>query len=116
MGQDKSRRELMECWELLDGPERRSVLDFARYLSTRSVATGDQIPTPSTQPRPESETVVAAIKRLRRVYHMVDRREVMGETATLMSCHVIEGRAAVDVIDELERVFELHYRRLVDAP
>jgi hypothetical protein len=112
---DEKRQKLLECWELLDGPARRSLLDFAHYLSTRAPVPAMEVPTPCLEPRPEIESVVGAIKRLCRVYHMVDRRLVLGETTALMSSHVIDGRAKDEVIDELERVFEAHYRMLTDG-
>jgi hypothetical protein len=51
-----------------------------------------------------------AIKRLTRTYPMLDRRKLIGRTSQLMAEHALQGRAAVEVIDELEMVFERYYR------
>ncbi len=109
------RKELLECWEILDGIGRRSLLDYARFLMHREQRQQPVLPVPHHESRPADETVVAAIKRLTRVYHMVDRRKVLGETTLLMSRHIMEGLAATEVIDELEQVFASHYRRLTDS-
>jgi len=112
MTADSNRKALLECWETLDGASRRSLLDFARYLSARRETRYPEVPLPSHEPRPEAETVVGAIRRLSRVYNMVDRRQVLTETTLLLTRHVVDGRAADEVIDELERLFETHYRKL----
>jgi hypothetical protein len=43
---------------------------------------------------------------------MIARDLLLNETSALMSAHVIQGRTAVDIIDELERVFAKHYQQL----
>jgi hypothetical protein len=52
------------------------------------------------------------MKRLSATYHMLDKSKLLNETSALMAQHVMQGRPAHEVIDELEVVFELHYRRL----
>lgn len=56
--------------------------------------------------------LVKAIKRLTATYPMIARDLLLNETSALMSAHVIQGRTAVDIIDELERVFAKHYAQL----
>lgn len=108
------RKKLLEYWETLDSGDQRSLLDYARFLVHRAQRPAPALPIPHHEPRPNDETVVAAIKRLTRVYHMLDRRKVLGETTMLMSRHIMEGRSAREVIDQLEQVFASHYRRLAD--
>lgn len=96
--------------------EQRSLLDFAEFLAGRAGA-ARSLPAPRTRepaqpdllPRPEQETVVGAIKRLRRSYPMLDRRKLLNETSAAMSKHAIGGVKAEIVIDELEEVFARHY-------
>jgi hypothetical protein len=64
----------------------------------------------TAEPGGAGETVVMAIKRLTRTYPMLDRRKLIGRTSQLMAEHALQGRAAVEVIDELEMVFERYYR------
>ena len=44
---------------------------------------------------------------------MVDRATLLNETSSLMSQHLMQGRAAVEVIDELETLFEKRYHALI---
>jgi hypothetical protein len=43
---------------------------------------------------------------------MLDRSKMLNETSVLMTQHVISGRDAVEVIDELEILFRRHYENL----
>jgi hypothetical protein len=45
---------------------------------------------------------------------MLDKAKLLNETSALMAQHVMQGRPAEEVIDELEIVFEMHYRRYAD--
>ena len=56
--------------------------------------------------------MVKAIKRLTATYHMIDRDRLLNETSSLMTAHVIHGRKAAEVIDELEVLFQRHYQEL----
>lgn len=50
-----------------------------------------------------------AIKRLTQTYPMLDRRKLLADTSKYVAQHALEGRSAVEVIDELEVVFSRHY-------
>ena len=96
------------------------MLAFAEFLAARSEAVkeasdGDSVKQPDLVPRPENESVVAAIKRLSASYTMLDRGDMLDETSSLMTSHVIQGRPAKEVIDDLEKMFAEHYRRYQDA-
>lgn len=115
-------RRLLRTFRSLDDGDRQALLAFAAFLRSRAespAGAGAQEPTISMEPvaetRPEQETVVAAIKRLRRVYPMVDASKMLNETSTLMSAHVIQGRPATDVINELEALFEARWAALRDG-
>ena len=105
-------KALLACWNRLDDPGREMLVAFAEFLVLRQGERTRPVPEPVLEPRPESESVVAALKRLSRSYHMVERSKMLTETSALMSQHVMEGRAAHEVIDELELVFRRHYREL----
>jgi hypothetical protein len=53
--------------------------------------------------------VIAAIRRLTQTYAMLDRGPLLHETAALMSAHVLRGRAAAAVIDDLEALFRRRF-------
>lgn len=53
---------------------------------------------------------MGAIKRLSLTYDMIDRGTMLNETSALMSAHILQGRAASEVIDELEALFARYYQ------
>ena len=111
------RNRLLELYARLDEPRRRTLLEFAEFLDSRSGATPEPdagpVPEPEPIPRPERETVVAAIRRLSRSYHMLEKKEVLHHASALMAQHLMQGRNAVEVIDELEIVFRRQYHKLI---
>jgi hypothetical protein len=103
----------VRAFRALGAAERDTLLAFAAFLVQRSAAMqephgGPGEPTPV--PRPSSESVVAAIKRLSLTFAMLDRGPMLNETSALMSAHVLQGRPANEVIDDLEALFARHYR------
>ncbi len=117
--EDEAR--LLGVFRALTAPDRHALQAFAEFLALRGDAgvaairraddAGDTgIAAPQPEARPADESVVMAIKRLTRSYPMLDRRKLMGPTSLLMSQHALQGRAASEVIDELEIVFERHYQ------
>lgn len=106
--------KLTELFSALDEQGQQSLLDFAEFLVERqpqaaSTQQPGQPEQPLQIPRPENETVVAAIKRLSRTYPMLDKRKILNQASALMAQHVMGGREAAEVIDELEVIFERHY-------
>jgi len=70
---------------------------------------------PKPIPRPEKETVIKAIKRLRMTYPMVDKETVLHPISGLMSQHIMQGKAAYLVIDDLELLFSTQYETLKET-
>lgn len=109
-------RRLLELLPRLGPQQRATLVDFAEFLASRAEAAApaepEPLPEPRPEPRPESESVIAAIKRLSRTYPMLDKSEMLNETSSLMTQHVMQGREAGEVIDELEAVFAQAYERL----
>jgi hypothetical protein len=110
------QQRLLKLFRQLSPAQRQSLLDFAGFLAQRSAAptagaTAADLQ-PADIPRPEGESVVAAIRRLSETFHMLDRDELLHEASALMTAHVMQGRPAVEVIDELEVVFRRHYERV----
>ena len=123
-------QRLAQIFAQLGTPEQRTLLAFAEFLAAggapaqgpaaRPDPAPDQAPGPDqsqTQsqeptplPRPERETVIAAIRRLGLTYAMLDREPMLHETAALMSAHVLHGRTAAAVIDDLEALFRRRYQ------
>lgn len=113
------QQRLLKLFKTLADVDRQQLLSFAEFLvfraqhaDTAPEADSDaQVTQPLDIPRPASESVVAAIRRLSRTFPMLDREPLLHETSALMTAHVMQGRAAADVIDELEQVFQRHYDR-----
>jgi hypothetical protein len=105
-------RRLGRLFRALDPQSRETLLAFAEFLATgrepsRVVDQAPQQPLP--EPRPADESVVAAIRRLRRVYPMLAGASLLNEASSLMAAHVMHGRPAQEVIDELEQLFASRY-------
>lgn len=107
MAQDDAR--LTALYQRLPAAERETLLAFAEFLVSRSGVPVDITPRPTE--RPAQESVVAAIKRLSASYHMLDRSKMLHETSGLMTEHLMQGRPAPEVIDELEALFRRHYQQ-----
>ncbi len=111
------QRRLLSLFESLDGQDREMLLAFAEFLQARQTSADsvDEVPASAHQPksieRPETESVVKAIKRLSETYYMLERGQLLDQTSSLMMSHVLQGRDATSVIDELEIVFSQHYER-----
>ena len=105
-------RKLAQIFRSLSEGDRNTLVRFAEFLaaSGSSPAMGRQEALdPKELPRPRQESVVSAIKRLSRSYYMLDRSRMLDETSGLMAAHVLNGRSAKEVIDELEVMFARHY-------
>ena len=113
------QRRLLNLFDKLAASDRDTLLAFAEFLAVRSpadeVAKESAPERPKTIERPEEESVVAAIRRLSETYYMLERQNILNDTASLMGAHVMQGRPAADVIDELESLFNSHYDRYLEA-
>lgn len=113
-------KRLRKLFRGLTAQDQATLLRFAEFLAVSSTSETDVtatavFPEPERIPRPEQESVVKGIKRLAATYPMIDRDRLLNETSSLMTAHVIHGRAAAEVIDELELLFERHYQELKAA-
>lgn len=112
----KRSQRVRDIMEQLPPPQAQALLEYAEFLLVRYGTAPAVEPAPQILPRPAGESVVAAIKRLRASYPMLDAAKLLDETASLMSEHVLRGRAAGDVIDALEQLFRRHYQLHIAAP
>ncbi len=107
-----AEKRLRALFSSLSDADRQTLLAFAEFLAARDTHTSDaplELPLPQITPRPAQESVVAAIKRLSTSYAMLDKAKMLNETAGLMGQHIMQGREAADIIDELETIFAKHY-------
>ena len=115
----RDERRLVKILRRLNSQDRATLIAFGEFLAaggasakTASIADEQSAPSaePRYEPRPVEESPIAAIKRLRRVYPMLDPGELLHETSSVMASHLLQGRAVVEVIDELEALFEARYQ------
>ncbi|OGA51395.1 MAG: hypothetical protein A3G24_19255 [Betaproteobacteria bacterium RIFCSPLOWO2_12_FULL_62_13] len=106
-------KKLLELFGTLAPAQQETLMAFAEFLvarEERGIAAAPAQPLPIE--RPAQETVVMAIRRLVCTYPMLDRRRLMADTSRFVAEHALEGRAAQEVIDELEAVFARHYKQM----
>ena len=113
MNKIKSSQDLIDLYEAMDDNRKKSLSDFADFLYAQAEPITKEIQPPDDVPRPEQETVVGAIKRLKVTYHMIESMAVFSEASALMTDHMVKGRDVVEVIDEMEILFEAAYKKLV---
>lgn len=114
---DKDRQRLLSLLGRLGEADRATLLAFAEFLAARAVPAAEAegapvLEKPKLLPRPPGESVVAAIRRLSASYPMLDRRRLLNLTSSRMTQHILHGRPAPEVIDELEQVFAAEYAAL----
>lgn len=115
MNKIKSSQELVELYESMDDERKLSLCDFADFLYAKADPISKKIPAPDDVLRPESETVVGAVKRLKAKYHMIESMTVFSAASALMTDHMVKGRDVVEVIDEMEILFEESYSELLQT-
>jgi hypothetical protein len=95
--------ELSELAGRLSPEDRRTLLEFARFLASRRDR--PRAAAPVAVPRPSAETVVQAVKRLNASYPTLERKRLVTRVGALLSAHMVDGREAASVIDELEALY-----------
>jgi len=123
----EAQEKILGLFEKLSAADREAVTSFAEFLLSRAGAAPvlsetapvppapAEIPEPEHLPRPEDERVMAAIKRLSKTYSMLNKNSMLGATSDLVTQHLMQGREAGEVIDELERIFAEQYRQLKEG-
>ncbi len=103
------KKKILRLFEDLAERERDTLLSFAEFLHSRTHQQRVIPSDPLAIPRPTKESVVGAIKRLTATYPMLDQSRLFNDTSMLMTAHLMEGRPAKEVIDQLEALFSRHF-------
>ena len=106
-------KTLLDIFNTLDENQQQSLLDYAEFLQSKANIQRRQVSEPIAIPRPENETVVGAIKRLKQSYPMIDSMEVFAVASNLMTDHMVKGRDAEEVISQIEALFEDTYQKIL---
>jgi len=108
--------KLQSLAEKLSDKEQQTLLDYAEFMVSRSTHVPESVSeVPLDILRPAEETVVAAMRRLSKTYPMLNMDKLLHEASGLMSEHIMKGKAALEVIDELQVLFEKHYQDHIDS-
>jgi len=109
----RNTKSLIEIFETLDAERQASLFDFAEFLQSKGGLVTKEVGEPVEIPRPDKESVVGAIKRLKETYPMIDSMKVFSSASELMTEHMVKGRDANEVIDEMEQIFENFYAKML---
>ena len=106
-------RRLLRLFRALNPAKQSSLMDYGEFLLQRELPDAPETPSePLAIPRPAQESVVKAIKRLRETYPMIDRAKILHDTSACMTKHLVHGKPAAEVIDELETLFRGHFEAI----
>ena len=106
-------KALVEIFDTLDDERRASLVEYAEFLQSKGGLVKKEIGEPQAIRRPESETVVGAVKRLKQTYPMIASMTVFSAASSLMTQHMVNGRDVVEVIDEMEKLFEESFEKML---
>lgn len=110
---DRDAKALADLFNRLDQDQQQSLFDYAEFLQSKAGAAKQELSEPVDIPRDDDETVVGAIKRMKQSYPMIDSMAVFAVASNLMTDHMINGRDAEEVINEIETLFEETYQKLL---
>ncbi|HID48534.1 MAG TPA: Crp/Fnr family transcriptional regulator [Chromatiales bacterium] len=108
---NRQEKKLLDLYRGLPREVAEQLLAYAEFLAQRHPPEAMTPAAPLDIPRPGEETVIAAVKRLSRTYPMLNKDTMLHETSGLVAQHLLQGRAAQEVIDELEMVFRREYEK-----
>jgi gentisate 1,2-dioxygenase len=114
----REERALSKMYKELDSNHRQTLLSFANFLvqqqEEQSATPQEKIADlrPLNIPRPKKESVIKAIRRLSANYPMIDTDTLFDSISKLMTSHIMEGRSAEIVIDDLQELFKNQYAEL----
>jgi len=113
----RDSKRLLSIFRSLSESRQQALLEYAEFLAGKEGAEIAAAPPtePLDIPRPEKENVVKAIQRLTKTYPMLERNEIFHEASAQMTRHLIHGVPAIEVIDELERIFAQQYQKHREA-
>jgi len=106
-------KQLQTIYRELPPPEQEMLLAFAQFLQARAAQKAPATPPLQPLPRPDKESVIAAIKRLSQTYPMLDKSRLLNETSAIVT-GIVQNKNVVELIDELERIFARHYQTYVE--
>ena len=102
---------LKEIINALPEKHARQLLEFGEFLFQRHGEDRTKLAKQDIT-RPETESVVMAIKRLTQTYPMLEPTSLLTQTSEILSRNMVGGKSANDSIDMLEQLFQERYGEL----
>lgn len=96
---------LLRYAAFLAGTDAATTKDTGEEADTVEQETGTEIPQPQFIKRPENERVVDALKRLSNSYPMLEKKSLLDKASGLVAQHIMFGKPAKEVIDDIEKLF-----------
>lgn len=108
----QERNRLLTAWHTLDQEGQRTVRLFAEFLSQQAECqTNEPIQQePLPIPKPERESAVFALKRLKKTYPMIEADFSLLEEASQLILKRVMGATDTEVIGEMEALFTKKYQ------
>ncbi len=108
---DKERSRLLAAWQGLGEADRGTLVQFAEFLRSRQT----EAPEPVSQepimiPAPENESVVMALKRLKKSYPMIDADMGLLDAASRLLMEKVTGAPEAEIIAKMEALFAQRYQ------
>lgn len=113
MSKVRSQKLLLNWFDAMNQVGQQALLEYAEFLSIRHQITESVSQEPLLIERPVDESVVVAIRRLRKTYPMLDTQQLLHETSAFMMQHMMQGRSAKEVVDDLEIYFKQQFEAFV---
>ena len=105
-----NKSKLLAIFETLNEEKQTSLIDYAEFLQSKGDLVSVEVQAPLSIERPSDETVVGAINRLKQTYPMIESMSVFSAASSLMTEHMINGRDVIEVVDEMQVIFEEAYQ------
>jgi hypothetical protein len=107
---------LLNIYSRLPAESAKTLLEFAQFLASKAPVTEEKqaediVLEPLGITRPEKESIVGSIKRLKKNYPMLDSDQLIDDTQKLMTQHLLKGKDLLESIDAMEQVFLSHYEK-----
>lgn len=107
----ETENALLELFSKLDDADKSHLISYAQYLGSTKrepVESGLNLK-PKFERGPDNETVVSAVRRLRKIYFMLEPRTLLGEVGEIITRCSVESGAVPEAIIELEKIFSRHF-------
>nr|CRH04488.1 conserved protein of unknown function [Candidatus Magnetococcus massalia] len=116
----KESREVVALWKKLDGERQKMLLSYGEFLlsqqaegASETSSGAQQVAASPQQPlkleKPENESAVLALKRLKRSYPMIEADMGLLDDASKLVMERVMGGQDAEIIPRMEALFAARY-------